>query len=69
MMLQALAIERAAPTQTAERVLHYHIAHYHNRCDPVFAIRATSFGIKASAEGWRECPALALFPLGNKSRR
>jgi hypothetical protein len=31
-MLQALAIERAAATRTAERMLHYHIAQYHNRC-------------------------------------
>jgi hypothetical protein len=29
MMLQALAIERAAATRTGERVLHYHIAQYH----------------------------------------
>jgi hypothetical protein len=28
MMLQALAIERAAATRTAERVLHHHIAQY-----------------------------------------
>jgi hypothetical protein len=29
MILEALAIERAAATRTAERVLHYHIAQYH----------------------------------------
>jgi hypothetical protein len=28
MMLQALAIERAAAARTAERVLHHHIAQY-----------------------------------------
>jgi hypothetical protein len=28
MMLQALTIERAAATRTAERVLHHHIAQY-----------------------------------------
>jgi hypothetical protein len=41
MMLQALAIERAAATRTAERVLHYHIARYH-------------VAARLSATGWHQ---------------
>ncbi len=40
-MLQALAIERATATRTAERVLHDHIAQYHSRC-PFYAAKGVS---------------------------
>jgi hypothetical protein len=49
MMLQALAIERAAATRTAERVLHHRIAQYQLKADLVNAEQVAAIVRSAGA--------------------